>query len=121
MPGRLPTPRDIEPLDFDPMLDIIRMVKELATRTNNIPNPLMKMMSDITLTATNQAEAMHLTLMGLLRLNNFINAGGINALQSELLDIQKNPAHIFDLAREDVTELVRGLNEELRRNFGGGL
>lgn len=111
----IPFPDDtqIEPLTNDPLMGIIKLSKEIGVRIKDLPFPLSNMVGDSIQLTTNQAEALHLTVINALRFKNFIDAGGIEATQQEMVKAQQNPARPLEMLQE----AMERVEQEWRRNF----
>lgn len=83
-PPQMPSTEDIAPTSFDPMLGAIRIAKQTGIQLSDIPNPIMQLVGNAMTTVANQHEALHLSVMGMVKLRNFVQQGGLEALDAEI-------------------------------------
>lgn len=80
---------DLPPLEdfktpYDPMLGVIRVAKETGRSMSEIPNPLTQLVGNAMMTIANQHEAVHLSTLGLMQMKKFTEAGGFDAIVSDI-------------------------------------
>lgn len=81
---QMPSTQDIAPASFDPIIGAIRVAKQTGIQLSDIPNPVMQLVGNAMTTVANQHEALHMSIMGMVKLRNFVQQGGIEALDAEI-------------------------------------
>lgn len=110
---RFPSKQEIEPVSNDPVLGVIKLTEQLGTRIKQLPHPASNLIGDTITTLANQHEGIHLTTINLLRLKNFVDAGGIEATQQELQSLQQDPLRLLELIQQDLQKT----QQEFFQNF----
>lgn len=87
MPEDIPSAQDIAPVKFDPMLGVIRIAKETGRNLSETPDPVMQLAGNAIMTVANQHEAIHMSMKGMVKVKNFVDQGGLDAIYARSQEV----------------------------------